>query len=182
MTRRERAPRKPLDQRRLDDLALHYAARFSTTRAKLAQYLRRKLREFGWDGEGEPPVDAVVERFAAAGYVDDAVYARARTSGLLRRGYGERRISAALSGAGVDKAIQAEMKPAESAARKAALAMAKKRRFGPFGAELPDRPVREKQLAAMLRAGHPLDSARELVNAQTTEDAEEWAAVCDDED
>jgi regulatory protein len=38
------------------------------------------------------------------------------------------------------------------------------------------RALREKQMAAMLRAGHPLDFARELVNAETVEAAEEWAA------
>ena len=181
MTRRERAPRKPLDQRRLDDLALHYAARFSTTRVKLAQYLKRKLRESGWQGEGEPPVDAVVERFVEAGYVDDAVYARVRTSGLLRRGYGERRIASALYAAGEDKELQAELRPTDNAARKAALALAKKRRFGPFGAEQPDPAKREKQLSAMLRAGHPLASARILVNAQTIDECEEWCGQDYDE-
>ena len=34
----------------------------------------------------------------------------------------------------------------------AALALAQKRRFGPFGSAELDRPVREKQIAAMLRA------------------------------
>ena len=58
---------------------------------------------------------------------------------------------------------------------RAALALAKKRRFGPFGNELPDRTVREKQLAAMLRAGHPLDLARALLAAASVEDAEDWA-------
>ena len=35
--------------------------------------------------------------------------------------------------------------------------------------------AREKQIAAMLRGGHPLDSARFLVNASSIEAAEEWA-------
>src|SRR3546814_13842679 len=39
--------------------------------------------------------------------------------------------------------------------------MAKKRGFGPFRAGEIDRAVREKQIAAMLRAGHPLDRSGE---------------------
>ena len=35
--------------------------------------------------------------------------------------------------------------------------------------------MREKQISAMLRAGHPLDMARELVNAATIDAAERWA-------
>ena len=66
--------------------------------------------------------------------------------------------------------------------RRAALALARKRRFGPFGAAPLDRLLREKQLAAMLRAGHPLDSAREMVDAASEAAAEDWAAACDDEE
>ena len=71
---RRKVPR-PLDATRLEELALAYVARFATTRSKLAGYLARKLRERGWDGEDEAPVQALCERFVAAGYVDDAAYA-----------------------------------------------------------------------------------------------------------
>ncbi len=87
-----RPPPKPLDAARLDELALAYAARFAVSAARLAGYLGRKLRERGWAGEGEPPVAAIVARFVAAGYVDDAAYARAKTGSMLRRGLGMRRV------------------------------------------------------------------------------------------
>ena len=45
---RPRKTAQPLDGQRLDALALHYVGRFATTRAKLVQYLHRKLRERGW--------------------------------------------------------------------------------------------------------------------------------------
>ena len=61
------------------------------------------------------------------------------------------------------------------------MAMARKRRFGPFGPPTADRALREKQLSAMLRAGHPLDSARNLLNASSVEAAEQWAAEPDEE-
>ncbi len=179
---RERRKPRPLDAAALEELALAYVARFATSAAKLERYLGRKLRERGWDGERAPDLAALVGRYVALGYVDDAAYARAKGGSLLRRGYGPRRVRQALAEAGIDEAIRDETRAGAAAERHAALALARKRRFGPFGAAPPDRVQREKQLAAMLRAGHTLDSAREMVDAASEAAAEEWAAACDDEE
>ncbi|MEQ1498156.1 MAG: RecX family transcriptional regulator [Novosphingobium sp.] len=172
---REKRQPKPLNPVRLNDLALHYVARFATSAAKLADYLRRKLRERGWDGEGDPEIPALVERFVAAGYIDDEAYARAKSGSLLRRGYGQRRVNQALGAAGIAEEVREEVRAAPDAQRAAALAMAKKRRFGPYSAETPDRNLRQKQLAAMLRAGHPMDLARAVLEATSIDAAEDWA-------
>lgn len=169
-------PVRPLNALRMEELALAYVARFATSRSKLVSYLARKLRERGWETEDEPPVEALAARFVAAGYIDDEAYARAKSGSLLRRGYGARRVSQALGAAGIDGEVRDRVRAGEGDLRRAALALARKRRFGPFAVEPPDRLLREKQLAAMLRAGHALDSARELVNAVSIEAAEDWAA------
>ena len=183
---RERVP-NPLNPKTLDELAVAYAARFATSAGKLRSYLRRKVVTRGWAGaedsalpEGNgPDIDGVVERMVQAGYVDDEAFARARGSGLLRRGYGARRIDETLRAAGVGEDLREDARGSDRERREAALTMARKRGFGPFsrtgqaGARLePAR--REKQLAAMLRAGHPLASARELVDAVTVLAAERW--------
>jgi regulatory protein len=172
--------RRPLDSVRLEELALAYVARFATSAAKLDGYLRRKLRERGWAGEEEAPVSMLVAKFIAAGYIDDEAFARSRTGGLLRRGYGQRRIAQALGAAGISGEVREAVRPGAGEQRRAAFAMARKRGFGPFDAEQPDRERREKQIAALLRAGHRLDSARELVDAPSVEAAEEWAAAADE--
>jgi regulatory protein len=172
--------RRPLDSVRLEELALAYVARFATSAAKLEGYLKRKLRERGWAGEDEAPVAALVAKFVAAGYINDEAFARSRTSGLLRRGYGQRRIAQALGAAGIAGEVREAVRAGEGEQRRAALAMARKRGFGPYALERPDRERREKQLAAMLRAGHRLDSARELVDAPSVEAAEDWAAAADE--
>lgn len=178
---RKRTPR-PLDSARLEELALAYVARFSTTAARLERYLRRKLRERGWDGEGEPRLGALVERYVELGYVDDEAFARARAGSLLRRGYGQRRVHQALGEAGIAAELREGVRPGEGEARRAALTLARRRRFGPFGAGLLDKASREKQLAAMLRAGHPLDNARQIVDAANAAEAEGWAAEADDDE
>lgn len=175
----ERKPR-PLDPARLEELAVAYVARFATSAGKLEAYLGRKLRERGWDAEQQPDTAALVARFVDAGYVDDEAWARSKTGSLLRRGYGVRRVSQALGAAGIAEDLRESVRPPESEQRRAALALACKRGFGPFGQEAPDRQRREKQIAAMLRAGHALDSARQLVNAPDVEAAEDWAAQAEE--
>lgn len=172
---RRRRPPRPLDAQRLEELALSYVGRFATSAAKLETYLTRKLRERGWQGEGAPQPAAIAARFAELGYIDDEAYARSRAAGLLRRGYGPRRVAQALGQAGIGEEIREVVRPADAEARRAALALARKRGFGPFGGEPPDRLRREKQLAAMLRAGHRFDAARAVVNAASPAAAEEWA-------
>ena len=169
---RPRRVPKPLDAARLDELALTYVARFATSAAKLERYLKRKLRERGWEGEREPDLAKLVGRYVELGYVDDAAYARARSGSLLRRGYGARRVDQALGQAGIAENLRAEVAPGQVAAREAAATYARRRRLGPYGNADP--AVREKQLAAMVRAGHGFDAARALVDAASVAEVEQW--------
>jgi regulatory protein len=155
--RRPRKPRPPLDEEKLNELMLAYVAKFATSRAKLAAFLRRKVRERGWAGAGEPPVDDLVAKAARVGFVDDAAFALGKARSLTARGYGARRVSQALYAAGIGEADgEAARGHARDDAVEAALRFARRRRFGPFAAAAADPKDREKQLAAMLRAGHGL--------------------------
>jgi len=190
---RKRKKAKPLDETALRDLALSYVARFATTGAKLEGYLARKLRERGVaeDHDGRlqtPDVAALVTRLIELGYVDDEAYARSKTRDLTARGYGARRVEQALWAAGVDEHTREETAPGEVETRRAAILIAKKRRFGPFG--LPperDEPAdvarkrREKQVAAMLRAGHTFDHIVFILDASEEGDIEEWLFEAEEE-
>lgn len=155
-----------LDGEGLERLALFYAERYSTTRFKLRAYLSRKLRERGWASGGEPPLDALIERFDRLGYVDDRAFASSRASSLMRRGYGERRVAEALRAAGIESGdSEGAREEAREGAWEAALRFARRKRIGPFAAERPDRDSRQKAVAAMLRAGHDMDHVRRIVDA-----------------
>jgi regulatory protein len=162
---RRRKALRPLDERRLDELALRYVGRFATTRAKLRTYLARKLRERGWEGEREPSPAAIAERFAARGYVDDSSYALAKSQSLTARGYGKRRVLDALKAAGVEEEQgTAARDHAEAEAVSAALRFARRRKVGPFADHGPSDPrEREKALAAMVRAGHGFELSRNIL-------------------
>ncbi len=180
--KRVKKPPKPLNSVRLKDLALAYVARFSTSSAKLETYLKRKLRERGWDdgaeGSAEPDIAALCARYVELGYIDDAMYAKSKAGGLLNRGYGARRVSQALYAAGIEEDLREQVAPDAFHRREALQIMVRKRRFGPYyqardGAELqPDR--REKQIAALLRAGHGFTDIRTVMCARNSDAVDEW--------
>lgn len=173
-TGRRKRPPRPLNTASLRDLALSYVARFATSATKLERYLRRKVRERGWEDDEEPDLAALVARYCELGYVDDEAYARARGGDLLRRGYGARRIAQALGEAGIDEAVRHSVAPGEWQARESVVALARRRRFGPFFRGDMEPARREKQLAAIMRAGHGFDSARRVVDARETETLDAW--------
>ncbi|MET0241649.1 MAG: RecX family transcriptional regulator [Sphingobium sp.] len=163
---RQKAPPKPLDNRTLEEIALHYAARYATSRARLKAYLTRKLRERGWAGEGTPGVEALVERLADLRYVDDEAFATMKGASLARRGYGVRRVAQALDAAGIGQDDR-EAAVVQSAAEgwQSANAFARKKRLGPYAAQPVDRDQRQKQIAAFVRAGHSFATAALWVDA-----------------
>jgi regulatory protein len=166
--RRERnsKARAPFDAAAREQAALSSAGRYATTRSRLQAYLQRKLRERGWADNGEPPLDSLIERMATLGYVDDRAFASGRAVSLARRGYGPRRLDAALRAAGISEEDGAEARELASArAWDAALRFAERRRLGPFSPQQPDRTARDKALAAMIRAGHPVSLARRILAA-----------------
>jgi regulatory protein len=155
---------KPLDPSRLRSLALHYVGRFATTQHKLATYLKRRIRERGWEGENDPELDALVVEFAELGYVDDAGYANGRAASLLRRGYGPARVRMSLREAGIAADDVASLSDIdEDQATEAALAFARRKRIGPFASGAQDPAKRQKSLAAMLRAGHSFAVAQKIL-------------------
>jgi regulatory protein len=157
--RRDRRPIPPLDPASLDRLALRYVERFATTRSKLTDYLRRKIRERGWEGQPADPA-ALAERLADLGYINDRLFAESKASSMARRGLGARRVNEALRHAGIDGDDAQAVAPQVAARRgETAVAFARRRRIGPFAATPADRALQAKQVSAMVRAGHSPDLA-----------------------
>ena len=166
--------RPPLTGALLERLALRYVERYATTRARLTDYLKRKIRERGWEEEApEADPEALAEKLAGLGYIDDRAFGEARAVAMGRRGLGARRVSQALRFAGIgaeDAEALAPMIEAEATA--SALAFARRRRIGPYAGEMPDRPTRERQVAAMVRAGHAPPLAWKIARMAPGDDPE----------
>lgn len=180
-TRKHRKAR-PLDETGLRDLAMNYVARFSTSAHKLEAYLVRKIRERGVAEDARLDPAAVVERMVELRYVDDEAYARARSGSLMRRGYGARRVEQTLRHDGIGDELREDIAPSEYRRREAAIRLATKRGFGPFAKLELDQAKREKQIAAMARAGHDFATARLIVESERAEQLDEWLQEAFEED
>lgn len=172
--RPDRSQRKarPLKAEALSELALAYVSRFATSQAKLTRYLNRKLAERGWEGEGLPDVERLVASMVGYGYVNDAAFAEIKARSLTRRGYGKRRVDAAIYEAGIaepDRAAADEV--VETTRTSAALRLAERRRWGPYAQTRETDPAkRQKMIGTFLRAGHDHRLARRILEMAPGDD------------
>lgn len=171
---RRKPPSTPLDRAALERLGLRYVERYATTRSRLAAYLNRKIRERGWDGGAAPDPHALAERFSELGYIDDRAFAESKASAMGRRGLGARRVGEALRFAGIEADDAEAVQPIIEDDRIAsALAFARRKRIGPHARDaVTDRAMLQKQVAAMVRAGHAPALAWKIARMEPGEDTE----------
>ncbi|GJD47858.1 Regulatory protein RecX [Methylobacterium crusticola] len=162
---------RPIDPAYLERAALHYLERYGASVEMLRRVLLRRV-ESRCRLRGEAPeafagmVEAVVERARGAGLVDDAAFASAKVRTLRRRGGSARAIGAKLAAKGVDRAVVGAVL-AESdadAEEEAARAYARRRRLGPWRAPAGREAGRDRDLAAMARAGFGFSLARRVID------------------
>ncbi len=170
------------DAAALHEAALAHLARYAATRATLLRVLLRRVDRWARAAEADDvaahaaaaraAAREVVARLAASGAVDDAGFARARAERLRRSGRSRRASAAHLAARGVDAATLGVALPDDAATElEAAVAFARRRRFGPFraGPAAPETARREQ--AAFARAGFTRDAARAAL-AMTPAEAE----------
>ena len=181
--KRRRGPRKATPDH-LRNAALHYLERFASSEDNLRRVLMRKVwrsaHHHGTDtAEGAAAVEDIIRRFRETGLLDDAQYAEARARSLRDRGQTARSIRFKLIEKGVaaaeaEQAIGAiDGADSSGAEREAAVRYARKRRLGPFADPERRAARREKDLAAMARAGFSYDVAQEVVDADPEDVADE---------
>jgi regulatory protein len=119
-------------------------------------------------------IDAIVAMFVDAGMINDAAFAQTKARALHRRGTSNRvtrqklRMSG-IDGETLDKAMagldqELDTDPGEREWL-AAVALARRRRLGPFRAK-ERKEHRARDLAAMARAGFAYDLARRVIDAE----------------
>ncbi|WP_082478764.1 RecX family transcriptional regulator [Methylobacterium sp. Leaf469] len=179
-------PTRPVSAAYLERAALHYLERYSASVAMLRRTLQRRVDKRCRLRDEDPSVhaetiDAVVARAVSAGLVDDARFTAGRMAALRRRGTSARALSAKLAAKGVprglvDEAMAAERDEAEAEGtdteEAAANAYAKRRRLGPWRRPGTREAHRDRDLAAMARAGFPYGLARRIVEAELEPDAD----------
>jgi len=188
---RRRGPRKAT-QKRLNNVALHYLARYSATCDSLRKVLTRRVdasaRLHDTDREeGAEWVEALIIKFQNLGYLDDRVYAENHARSLLARGVSSRGVGMRLrekgvSGDDIDAALATARENFPDIDLAAAAALARRRRLGPYrrGDDRAER--RNKDLSALARAGFSYDMAKRVIDAETIEDLEAMTETGDPAD
>lgn len=176
-----RGPRK-VTAKSLENMALFYLERHASSVANFRQVLMRKVarsvRAHDTDAEaGAALVEALIARYRRVGLLDDRAYALGRVASRHRQGDSVRAIRAKLRAKGVADddiaaALAALARDVGAAAPgaldlRAACAYARRRRLGPWRPE-DERPARrERDLAALARAGFGYDTARRVIEVDS---------------
>lgn len=168
---RRRGPYKATEAH-LERAALAYLRRATSSvdnlRVVLMRRVARSARAHGTDAEqGAALVDEVIRRLHRAGLLDDRRYASTRAEALNRRGVSRRGIRARLAAKGVtpeviERALGALGGDAELAA---ARRLARRRRLGPYRLPAERGARRQRDLAALCRAGFDADTAAAVIDA-----------------
>jgi regulatory protein len=155
--------------------ALAYLGRFASSADNMRRVLQRRAyreaRRTGTEVEREhvaPAIEAVIARLERAGLIDDASYAEIRAGSLNRRGESGRRIRSRLRAKGVaseaiDQAIDALRQEDGDAEFRAACRLARRRRLGPARPAAGRAATREKDMAALARAGFDYETVRRVM-------------------
>lgn len=179
----ERVP-KPVTERYLQNAAVFYLGRYSSSAANLGEVLKRKVRR---RNEGHAPPSAEQEDMVAAtvgkcvslGLVNDTDYARAKARSLHSAGKSLRMIETALRHKGVEredieKALDAlREERGDNLEQAAALAYARRRRFGPWRTRDGDEDKKRRELSSLARAGFSYRLASVIVDATSAEEIED---------
>lgn len=172
---------KPATPQSLARAAETYAARFSATgamlRAALMRRVRRTERLYGAGAAAGLPaaVEEICARMARSGAVNDAAYAAARARTLFERGTAPYAVRSRLRAKGVDpETAEAAADEASGGGPEGELAacarLARRRGLGPFRSPALRAGKREKDLAALARAGFSCGAARAVVDAEDAAD------------
>jgi regulatory protein len=177
---RRSSPTPPVapSQDSLQRSALRYLERYDSSELNLRQVLERKARQALDAVDAEPElreaarawVEQIVMRAVELRLVDDRRYAESLARHLLRRGGSHRATWQKLRHKGLsDELIREQLgaAPEPEAELAAASAHARRRRLGPWRSGEARVERRERDLAALARAGFGLDVARRVVDADS---------------
>jgi len=182
--RGRKLPRR-ITPERLNNIALYYIGRYASSSANLRRVLLRRVerasRVHGDDpAEGARLIDELVARFLRSGLIDDRTYAAQKAASLRRRGASRFGIGGKLRQKGVEGELIAETLGAlednvPGGEFAAACAFVRRRRLGPLRPPSKRKEMRDKDLAALSRAGFGLDLARRALACPDAATLDAWA-------
>ena len=180
--RKRKVPRK-VTPKSLENAALYYLQRFSSSSENLRRVMMRRVYRSAKHHDTDPEegaeiIDALIKRYNEVGLLDDAAFAKMRAGSLNRRGSSGRVIRAKLAEKGVagdviTETLERLKDEDQDPELTAAVTLARKRRLGPFRVSGDREDFKEKDMAALARAGFNYSIAQKIMVAETSEELEE---------
>ncbi len=175
-----RKPGRPITAKFLQNAATFYLERYATTAAGLRRVLQRRVKKAEMldapvIDNADRVIEEIVARFVDAGAIDDKAFAQTKARALHRRGTSTKLTRQKLRLSGVDADTLDEAMAAldeelvtdpRSREWQAAVALARRRRLGPFRPQKERKDRRDRDLAAMARGGFDYDLARRIIDAK----------------
>jgi regulatory protein len=169
---------KPITAKYLQNAATFYLEHYPSTAEGLRRVLNRRVRraemaEAPVIDDVKQTIDAIVAKFVDAGVIDDKAFAQTKARALHRRGSSTRLTRQKLRFAGVDgdtldKAMAGLDQELDTDPKQrewqAAVALARRRRLGPFR-QKERKEHRDRDLAAMARGGFEYRLAKKVIDA-----------------
>lgn len=174
-----RKPPKKITPDYLNNAGLAYLERFPTSAAHFRRVMMRKVdRSCRFHADQDRAacaamVDDVIGKFRTLGFLNDDAYVRGMVNSLRRRGTSAAGIKAKLAAKGmagdaVARALSAHTDDNGTDDLGAALILARRKKIGPF--RPPSREEnRDKELAALARAGFSYDTAAKALSMDADE-------------
>jgi regulatory protein len=155
----------------LSNVALHYLGRYAASESSLRKVLTNRIRRVASENPAfasdhdlqitlRSAIETIVEKHKKTGALNDVVFAETKVNSLRRQGRSRNAIKQKLASKGihsklVDAALEqnADGLEPEQAELKAALALARKRKLGPFRQKPGDAETKRKDFGTLARAG-----------------------------
>ena len=175
-------PVKKVSPGYLERSALYYLERYASSSGNLRRRLLMKSKRSA-DAHGTDMdqaiawIDALIEKLLLLGVLDDAKFAAMKVASLHRQGKAQRIIAQTLAVKGVgrgdiEKALSDFTVEQPDGDLAAAIAYARKRKFGPWRIKAVAPEKGQKELASLARRGFSLEVARTVLAAATPTAAE----------
>ena len=162
---------KRLTEQRLLNITLFYLSRYESSTEKVRAMLKRRLKHMEMRGEEVPPeaarwIESVLKKVQDYAYVDDTRYAKNQVRNLVNQGRSERFICAKMAGAGIKpETVKEILNAMESTEEERARCFVRKKKLGPWRSETVRDQYREKDMAALARAGFSYEVAQDVLRS-----------------
>lgn len=175
---KRKRPAKKITPQRLKNIGLYYLKRFESSVENLRSVLQKRVNQYAKENpdfnkqEAYQWVEDVLTEFEKMHYLDDKRFTEIKVRSYIAAGKPARYIQNKLREKGIANAqIEDMLDDFGYNPQEMALKLAKRKKIGPFRPDEESRKInRQKDMAALIRAGFDYDVVAEIMGADFIDD------------